>query len=339
MSKNKIRNILDLKGRGILYALLILWVAFIATGMFGNYYASILREGALVAICGVGMTFAIITGRFDLSVASMLAFQACILTELVVNRGMNTWVAILIILVLGVLCGLLNGVLIAKLKIPAFVATLGMQYCYRAFAYIVSAGIPITVSKKKFPDLFGIGNNNFLGLPILFWVMLICVIVGTFILRKTKLGRHTLALGNSEAASEISGINMDRTLILVYILVGLFTAITAIGTTSFLTSSNPGMKDGFEFNVITAVVLGGTALVGGKGSIVNTMFAALFVCTVTVGMNALGINSYVQYIVQGVLLLFAFSINTIHGMIDSMLVKRRAAKELAASMKSGGAAK
>ena len=334
MSKNKIKNILDLKSRGILYALLILWVLFIATGMFGNYYSSILREGALVAICGVGMTFAIITGRFDLSVASMLAFQSCVLTRLVVDGALNTWIAILIILALGLVCGLVNGVLIAKLKIPAFVATLGMQYCYRAFAYIVSEGIPYTISKKKYPDLFNIGNGDILGLPILFWVMLICVIVGTFILRKTKLGRHTLALGNSEAASAISGINMDRTLILVYVMVGLFTAITAIGTTGFLTSSNPGMKDGFEFNVITAVVLGGTALVGGKGSIVNTVFAALFVCTVTVGMNAMGINSYVQYIVQGVLLLFAFSINTIHGIIDGMLVKRRAAKELEASLKT-----
>lgn len=332
MQKNKIQNILDLKSRGIIYALLLLWLVLIVMGKFGDYYFSILREGSLVAICGVGMTFSIITGRFDLSVASMLAFQGCILTKLVVEGQMNTWVSILIVLVIGVICGVFNGLLIAKLKIPAFIATLGMQYCYRALAYIISSG-PLVVSKKKFPDLFELGNGDFLGLPYIFWIMLVCVIVGTFILRKTKLGRHTLALGNSENASAISGINMDRTIILVYLLVGLFTAITAIATVCFLTSSNPGMKDGFEFNVITAVVLGGTALIGGKGSILNTAAAALFVTSVTVGMNIFGINSYVQFIVQGVMLLLAFSINTIHGMIDGLLVKRRAAKELAASMK------
>lgn len=338
MNKTKIQNILDLKSRGIVYAFLLLWVIFIGCNIFGvtsfnmGNFTSVLKEGSLVAIAGIGMTFPIITGRFDLSVASMIAFQGCVLMELVHNGGLNEILGIVLVLLLGAACGLFNGLLIAKMKIPAFIATLGMQYTYRALAYIIS-GSPIGLGNgSEEPIIFSLANKNFLGLPIPFWVMLLCLIAATFILRKTRLGRYTLAIGNSEGASEISGINIDKVILMVYTLTGVFTSICAIMMVSFLSQSKAGMVDGYEFKVITAVVLGGTALVGGKGSCVNTVIAALFVTSVTVGMNVFGISSYVQFIVQGALLIVAFSLNTVQEMINNAIVRSKAKKALKASM-------
>ncbi|MCI9553486.1 MAG: ABC transporter permease, partial [Acutalibacter sp.] len=222
MNKTKIQNILDLKSRGIVYAFLILWVAFFVCNITGltsfnmGNINSILKEGSLVAIAGIGMTFPIITGRFDLSVASMIAFQGCFLMEMVRNGGLPEILGIILTIILGAACGLFNGLLIAKVKIPAFIATLGMQYTYRALAYIISAA-PIGLgSGKEEPIIFTLANKDFLGLPIPFWIMLVCLIVATFILRKTRLGRYTLAIGNSEGASEISGINIDKVILMVY---------------------------------------------------------------------------------------------------------------------------
>lgn len=324
---------------GILYALALLWLALFATNKTfrsADIYISILREASFSGICGIGMTLCIASKHFDQSIASMMALLACVFTLLLAWLAptlgwLGIALSILAVLVLSPALGAFNGILIAKLRIPAFIATLGTMYVYRSLAFIVSGGKPITinqiVSKDQYELFRTLGMGSLLGLPVSFWIMVICAIVGTVVLRKTRLGRHTLAIGNSITASRISGINIDLTKILVFTLVGVFVGIGTILNTSFLGSSNPGMCMGFEFVVISTVVLGGTSLAGGKGSIFTTIIAAIFLVTVTTGMNAFKIDSFAQRVVQGVILLCAFSINGVRQMIETYRVKRNARLE------------
>jgi ribose/xylose/arabinose/galactoside ABC-type transport system permease subunit len=334
----------NLREWGILFALLLLWLILILTNK--NFrslgiYMSILREASFSGICGVGMTLCIASKHFDQSIASMMAFLACVFTWILPGfaGGMGMFgivLAIVVVIALSVVLGFVNGVLVAKLRIPAFIATLGTLYVYRSFAYIVSNDQPIIlnqiVSKDQYQLFRFLGMGSMAGLPFPFWVMIICAVIGTVILRKTELGRHTLAIGNSISASKISGVNVDRTKILIFTLVGLFVGVATILNTTFLGSSNPGMVNGFEFVVISTVVLGGTSLAGGKGSIFTTIIAAIFLVTITAGMNAFGMDSFAQRVVQGVILLFAFSINGIRSLIEARRVRsaaQRSARQIA----------
>ena len=324
---------------GILYALSLLWAVLIASNATfrrGDIYISILREASFSGICGVGMTFCIASKHFDQSIASMMALLACVFTVMLPGLASDMGffgisLAMLAVIALGTVLGFVNGVLVAKLRIPAFITTLGTLYVYRALAFIVSRGNPVTINQIVTPqqyELFRfIGTGRVLRLPFVFWVMVCCAAAGTVILRKTSVGRHTLAIGNSVEASRISGIDVDRTKILVFTLVGFFVGITSILNSAFLGSSNPGMSAGFEFTVISTVVLGGTALSGGKGSIFTSVVASVFLVSVTAGMNAFGLDSFAQRVVQGAILLFAFSINGIRAIIEDIRVKRAARLE------------
>lgn len=327
---------INLRELGILYALIALWLVLILTNKTfrgADIYLSILREASFSGICGIGMTLCIASKHFDQSIASMMALLACVFTLLLSALApalgwFGIALSILAVLAAALLLGAFNGVLIAKLRIPAFIATLGTMYVYRALAFIVSSGNPTIinqiVTKEQYSLFRTLGMGTLIGLPVPFWIMAACAVAGTVVLRKTRLGRHTLAIGNSVSASKICGINIDMTKILIFTMVGAFVGIATILNTSFLGSSNPGMNTGFEFVVISTVVLGGTSLSGGKGSILATIIAAIFLVTVTAGMNALGMDSFAQRVVQGVILLCAFSINGVRQIIENYRVKRSA---------------
>lgn len=313
---------------GILYALIGFWLILALTnGDFRGlgFYQNILTRASLNAICGIGMTFAIISSDLDLSVASQVAVNGVVITLLLPVIGIVP--SILLILLLGATMGLVNGILIAKLKIPAFIATLGTQMAYRALAQLINSN-PVVVSNdifKKF-STYKIGGV----IPAAFVIMMILAVIGTVILRKTKLGRSILSIGNSREAARIAGINVDRTQIMIYVLVGIFTAFASVMIVSNLGSSNYGMQTGLEFTVISAVVLGGTALAGGKGSIFTTVVAAVFLVTIRSAMDSFGVDSYWQKVVEGIILVIAFSITQIRNMIATAVVKSRTKKAMAA---------
>jgi len=357
----KLAKRVNFRELGILFALLILWLFLaITTRQFRQFstYASILRQSSFAGICGVGMTLCIASKHFDQSIGAMMAFLGCSFTAIlqafsdvppqetlgvyVKPDGVNylgiTWygalAAFLLVELMAIACGLFNGLLVAKLRIPAFIATLGTLYIYRGGAYVVSGSKPVIINQIVTPEQYRffdyLGTGTFLGLPFSFWVMVLCAVCGTVLLRRMKLGRDTLAIGNSIGASRISGINIDWTKVLIFTILGGFVGIGSLLNTTFLASSNPGMVTGFEFTVITTVVLGGTALSGGKGSIFNSVTAAVFLVSVTVGMNALQISPYYQKIIQGLILLFAFSLNEIRSRIENLRVRSRARRESAA---------
>jgi len=303
--------------RGILLALLIFWAACAATNsMFRDLstYLSILRESSFVGVAAIGMTFCIISGDFDLSVGSMLSLLGIAIVAMVGKTGLV--LGTIAVTLLGAACGMFNGLLVSRLRIPAFIATLAMYYIYRALAYIVTNGNPVQFQEPWFT---GVGNGSLAGIPTPFVFFLVLVAIGTYLLRKTPFGRSVLAIGNSTRASEISGIRIARVRLLIFTLVGAFTGIAAMLISSRMWSANSGMKIGYEFDVIAAVVLGGTSLAGGKGSVVNTLFAAIFFASLNTAMNMFHVNSFMQRVVIGIVLLFAFSLTGVRAFLAERL--------------------
>lgn len=343
----------------IVLALVIFWLFLaVSNSAFQKFsiYATIIKEASMYAVCGIGMTYAIISGELDMSVASQIALSSVIFTS-IVNKlvptmpGVSIILTCLVILVLGAVMGLVNGLLIAKLRIPSFIATLAMQNIFRGLAQLVNdSPVPIATLGKEYGVftsgvgkavrigtigdfnilyLKGFSFTKILGLPLFFYVMVALAILGTVILRKTRLGRNILAIGNSKDAARIAGINIPRTQIAIYVLVGVFTGMTALMMTSNLGSSNYGVPQGTEFTVISAVVLGGTALSGGKGSIFNTVVASLFMATISTALTTFGVSNNAYGIFRGCILVIAFSINTIRAIAANVAVKRTARKNAA----------
>jgi ribose/xylose/arabinose/galactoside ABC-type transport system permease subunit len=346
----------------IIIALIVFWGPLILTNpAFTNFgiFSTIIKEGSIVAVAGIGMTFAIISGVFDLSIASQIALSSVVFTSIVTeiapaSPGLGITLTCFIVVGMGITMGLVNGLFVANLRIPAFITTLAMQMIYRGFAQLVNSAPVAIVSLGAAYQVFtsganpavrwevggvllffgrGFGFTRIFGLPLFFYIMIVLAITGTVILRKTGLGRNILAIGNSREAAHIAGINVPRTQAVTFVLVGLFTSLAALMMISHLGSSNYGVPSGTEFTVIAAVVLGGTALAGGKGSILNTVVASMFMATIATALTPYGINNNAHDIFNGVILVFAFSINTIRAYADDALVKYRARRSLAAEAK------
>jgi len=346
----------------IIIALLVFWGAlFIVNPAFSNFsiYSTVIKQGSIFAVCGIGMTFAIISGVFDLSVASQVALSSVVFTQIITkiapdNPGLGIILSCLIVILMGLTMGFINGTLVALLRIPAFITTLAMQMVYRGLAQLVcdspvafatlpneyqafttGAGETVRLSIGSFEWFVnrGFGFTSIFGLPLFFYIMVFLAVIGTIVLRKNSLGRNILAIGNSGEAARISGISIPRTQISTFVLVGLFTSVTALMLTSHQGSSNYGVPVGTEFTVISAVVLGGTALKGGKGSILNTVVASMFIATIPTALTTFGIDNNTHGIFNGIILVFAFSINTIRMYADNALVKYRMGKALRPTMK------
>jgi len=339
----------------IIVALLVFWLALLFTNpAFSSFsiYSTVIKQGAMFAVCGIGMTYAISSGVFDLSVASQIALSHVVFTSIVTrvapnNPGMGILLTCLIVLCMGICMGLINGTLVAVLRIPAFITTLAMQMVYRGLAQLVNefptpfttfdkpylaftmgAGDAVRFEPGDFEVFFGrgFGFTRILQLPLFFYIMIALAIIGAIIMRKTAFGRSVLAIGNSMEASRIAGINIPRTQIGIFVLVGFFTAITSLMMLSHQGASNYGVPTGTEFAVISSVVLGGTALAGGKGSILNTVIAAMFIATIPTALTSFGVSNLWHDVFNGAILVFAFSINTIRSYADDALVKYRARK-------------
>lgn len=264
-----------------------------------------IRFSSFVGIGAIGMTFCIMTGNFDISVGSMLALAGVLGASLAPRiSGVG---GVIVTIIVALFLGFINGVFVTKLKIPAFITTLGMLFIFRAIAYIYTNNTPQYIQDRFW---ISIGNKTFLGLPLPIYIMAVCYGIAYLLLKKTPVGRYIIAVGTNSRAATLSGINVDNIKILVFTLIGLFVGIAAVINASMLGAANPGMMgDGWEFQVITAVVLGGTALSGGSGSLGGSLLAALIIIFLKTGMSNAQVNSYWQQVATGLVLIFAVSIN------------------------------
>jgi ribose transport system permease protein len=268
---------------------------------------STLRFTSFIAIGAIGMAFCIMNGDFDISIGSMLSLVAVLGSSLLPAIGGVP--AVLFTLVFSSFLGFVNGVFVTKLRIPAFITTLGMMFIYRSLAYIYTNNTPVYIQNRFW--LF-IGNGKVAGIPFAIILMILCFAVAWLVLRKSPFGRYVIAVGTNTEAAVLSGINVDKTKIIVFTLVGLFVGIASVVISANLGSANPGMLgQGYEFQVITAVVLGGTALGGGNGNLWGAFFASMVITYLKNGLGLKQVDSYWQFVAIGLVLIFAVAMNRI----------------------------
>ncbi|KAB2488229.1 ribose ABC transporter permease RbsC [Priestia endophytica] len=268
---------------------------------------NLLRQVAINALIAFGMTFVILTGGIDLSVGSILALSSALIAGMIVS-GIDPILAILIGCILGAIMGAINGLLITKGKMAPFIATLATMTIFRGLTLVYTDGNPITGLGENYAfQLFGRGY--FLGIPVPAITMIIAFAVLWVILHKTSFGRKTYAIGGNEKAALISGIKVPRVKVMIYALAGLLSALAGAILTSRLNSAQPTAGTSYELDAIAAVVLGGTSLSGGRGLIVGTLIGALIIGTLNNGLNLLGVSSFFQMVVKGVVILIAVLID------------------------------
>jgi len=277
------------------------------------------KQVAINAILGIGMTFVIISGGIDLSVGSIVGLSGMVagwlLTEGLVlplfgvSIFFNVWIVMVLAVAVGILVGLLNGLLVTRLGVAPFIATLGTLYVARGAALLISDG-------ATFPNLVGhesLGNTGFpvlgagtlFGLPWPIWVMVVFTAVAAYMARKTPLGRQIYAVGGNETAARLSGVRVNKVKLITYMISGCCAAVVGLIIASQLVASHPATGDTFELNAIAVVVLGGTSLMGGRGTIGGTIIGAFVIGILVNGMVLLGVSEFWQIVIKGTVIVLA----------------------------------
>ncbi|MBM7666266.1 ribose transport system permease protein [Solibacillus kalamii] len=268
---------------------------------------NILRQVSISALIAFGMTFVILTGGIDLSVGSTLALTGAVAATMLAS-GIDPVLTILAALLLGGILGAVNGVIIAKGKVAPFIATLATMTIYRGLTLVYTDGRPVSDLGNEITFQM-LGKGYFFGIPVPVCTMILAFIALYVIMHKTTFGRRVYAVGGNEAASKLSGINVDRVKIAVYSLTGMLAALSALILTSRLNSAQPTAGTSYELDAIAAVVLGGTSLTGGKGWIFGTLVGALIIGVLNNGLNLIGVSSFFQQVVKGIVILIAVLID------------------------------
>ncbi|OBW92163.1 ribose ABC transporter permease [Gallibacterium genomosp. 3] len=285
---------------------LIVIVSFISPNFFTiDNLLNILRQTSVNAIIAVGMTFVILTAGIDLSVGSILALTGAVAASLV-NLELSIFVVIPLVLLFGTLLGGISGVIIAKGKVQAFIATLVTMTLLRGVTMVYTDGRPISIGFSDTADYFTfLGTGYLFGIPFPIWLMAIIFIVAWYLLKHTPIGRYIYALGGNESATRLSGINVDKVKIFVYAVSGFLATVAGLIVTSRLSSAQPTAGVSYELDAIAAVVVGGTSLMGGKGRIAGTLIGALIIGFLNNALNLLDISSYYQMIAKSIVILLA----------------------------------
>jgi len=262
---------------------------------------NVLTQVSVNAILAVGMSFVILTGGIDLSVGSILAITGAVVATFAKGGG-NILPGIIAAILIGAAIGLLNGLLVSKGRVQAFIVTLATMTIFRGVTYVYTDGNPISGLGD---NLTFIGSNSIFGIPIPIFFIAIVLIIAWYALNQTRFGRYVYALGGNEDSARLSGINTDKIKTLVYVISGVTAAISGIIVTSRIGSASPNAGTGFELDAIAAVVLGGTSLAGGEGKVTGTIIGALIIAVLNNGLNLMNVSPFYQSIVKGAVILLA----------------------------------
>ena len=280
------------------------------TFLTAKNFLNVLRRSSVNGIIAVGMTAVIISAGIDLSVGSMLAFAGMAgAYAMIAIGGTDPQGSALVLgtiggIIVGAICGLLNGVLITKLKLQPFIVTLGSMSVFRGISYVMNNGEPYNVPNYKY-----LGEGIVLGIPVSVLIFAVIIAIASFLLKYTRLGRYTYAIGSNREAAFHAGVNVDRNLIYIYTLTGLLVGIAAMIATSRTVSAQPTAGIALELDIIAAVVIGGASLAGGRGSITGTIIGALLISFLRNGCTLLGISTNVQLIVIGAIIIAAVAVD------------------------------
>lgn len=294
-----------IKKYGIYVVLLLLVIFFsVSTDSFlvSSNLFNVARQVSMLGIASVGMAFVLLLGGIDLSIGSQITVVNIVAAWMMVKGNMNPVMSCFIALAISVFVGFLNGWIIANINMPPLIVTLSSMTILEGIAYIISGGIPIF----GFPKSFSVIGQGYIGpVPIPVVIMIIILGIGSFILNKTYFGRYFYAVGGNEEAAKLSGIYVKRVKYLVYTLSGLFAGIAGVVMLSRTNSGQALAGKGFEFDVLTAVVLGGVSVNGGSGKMSNVVAGVLILGVLSNGMVLLNVSQYVQMVTKGIVLLVA----------------------------------
>lgn len=287
----------------ILVAILLAVVLSFASPYFftaGNIN-NLMKQVSIVAILAAGQAIVIITGGIDLSVGSVLALSAVTMGWLI-QMGVDPVTAAACGLIMGTFCGVLNGIVITRGKIPPFIATLGMLGIARGMALVITEGVSYQVLEPLF---MVIGNAKFLGLPIPIYFVIVTYAVIHVMMHFTVFGQHIYAIGGAERVARLQGINVDKQILKVYTLSGFLAALAAVVMVGRLAATPPNVAQGIELQAIAAVIIGGISFTGGRGMVLTALVGALIMAMITNGLNILGISSFWQQVLIGVVIIAA----------------------------------
>lgn len=306
MNQTTMRRLISI---GMLLILILLFtiLAGAGKGKFLNFdnLIEVVRDASIPTIIGVGVTYIIITAGIDLSTGSMMALVGMTMANIYTYTLLPFSVMIIAGLIVGLLCGLFNGIIVAKFNVPEFIATLATMSIFRALTYIIAIKDQNGVIKSQPMNHSqyawlggGIGKFYFVIMA-----MIVVVIIGQIVLKHTRYGTNLYAVGASKKAATLSGINVAKTRMIAYVITGLMVAIGAVFTTARLQSATTAIGMDFEFNPIAAAVVGGVALSGGSGDVIGTLIGALFMATLENGVRKLSINTAFQYVIKGAIII------------------------------------
>lgn len=294
-----------------------LWAVYLtlATDNFAttNNIFTILRQAAIIGITAIGAHFVILMGDMDLSAAAVISLSGVVMGEAMVNQGFAPIPAALAALVVGALVGLVNGLIVTKLRINAIITTLGTSSILSGIAFTITQGKTIYGERGNDPidKIEFLSRNRVLWdwVPVPVIILFACYIIAFIVLRYTAYGARVYAVGNNERAAWLSGIKVDRVRIATFVVAGALAGFAGIMQVARQGTATAGMGADFLFPILTAVVLGGASLRGGRGKVFSTLVAAIFLTSINNGMVLLGIDIYTQNIVSGVILVVALSMD------------------------------
>jgi len=308
MSQTKASNTMLLKilkqYGGIFLSLIVLCAIFSITNhrfMSVANFMNVLQQVAVIAIAAFGMTWVILLGEIDLSIGSIIAVAGMVGAQCFAY-GMGFAPALVLTLLAGALMGFINGALTAKLLLPSFIVTVATMGIYRGLVSLPTNGAPAMITNDTWT---AIGGENFLGLPIIIWIVVVLFVVNHVLLSKTTFGRRAYLTGGNREAALYSGIKVDRLKISIFMISGVMAAVSGVLLSSRLYSAQTNAGMSYELDAIAAAVLGGTSLAGGVGTMVGTLIGALIIGVMNNGMNMLSVPYFYQLIVKGLVILVA----------------------------------
>ena len=283
-----------------LLALMWLALAFSTTSFWTfNNITNLLRQGAMIAILAIGETFVIITAGIDLSVGAVVGFASVIIALLLTN-GFPIWVAIIITLAIGVGIGVFHAFGISRLGLPPFIMTLATLTALRGVGLLITNGATISITNDQFT---GFSRGNFLGVPNLFWMVIVVAVPSYVFLHQSRFGRYLFAVGSNMEAARLSGVNTTRMLYIAYTLSSLCAAFVGILLAARIGIGNATQAEGWELQAIASSVIGGTSLFGAIGSVHGPLIGSFILTTINNGANLLNVNAFWQRIITGVLII------------------------------------
>lgn len=267
---------------------------------------NLLRQSSIIGIISAGMTFVIISGNFDISVGAVAALSGAVTMKLAAS-GCNIYLAILAALIVCGAVGLINGFIVAKVGIPSLITTMAMVSIVKGSMLMLTGGYPIT---ETYPFLDKLGNGYLLGIPIPVILFIVTVIIAHIVLTQTRFGRYVYSVGGNAEASKLNGINVDAYKIKVFMINAVLAGLAGVVLVGRMGTASPAAGDGYDMDAIASVVIGGTSVLGGSGSVLKTVIGVLMMSVINNSFNLLGVDMYFQYIFKGLIILIAVGIDS-----------------------------